>query len=176
MTNKIKILGLIMLFVFTATFSYSQKCKYEYEKKDELTGLVSKAILQEFSTVLNFRIKALGDSYSMDVLIYFPAMTNQLSAITLVYLEEGDAISFKLSTGEIVSIPVPKRIKPELRQDKWAFFHLYDNIPIDKELLEKLSSTTVSYACLCNEKKIAESTLKEKEAKAFQEKLKCILQ
>ena len=170
-----KILVLTVLFSFIATFAYSQKCKYEYQKTDELTGLATKAVFHEVSSALNLRFKAVDGGYSMDVLIYFSGF-NMGSANTKIPLEADDFISFKFSTGEIVRIPVPKQIIPDLRQDKLALFHLYENIPVDKELLEKLSGATISYVCLCNEKKIAEGTLKEKDAKILQEKLICILQ
>jgi len=175
MTQKIKMLGFVALFLFVAVQAYSQKCKYEYQKTDGLTGKKTKAVLHKVSKTLNMRFKAVENSYSMDILIYFTGF-NMGSANTKISLETDDSISFKLSTGEIVSISVPKQIIPDMRQDKLALFHLYENIPVDKEILEKLSNTIILYICLCNEKKIAEGSLKEKDAKALQDKIKCILQ
>jgi hypothetical protein len=52
------------------------------------------------------------------------------SAITKINLEAGESITFKLSTGELVKVFCTKSIEPELRQDRWACYHLYDDIVI----------------------------------------------
>jgi hypothetical protein len=168
-----------MIMILTGTLAYGQKCKYEYQKTDELSGKASKAVIHELSNQLNLRFKSVeganGNVYTMDVLIYFTTF-NMGSANTKIALEAGDSISIKLSTGEIVSIYSTKQIIPDVLQDKLALYQLYENIPVDERILEKLSEGSISYVCLCNEKKIIDGSLKEKEAKALQDKLKCILQ
>ena len=136
---------------------------------------MTKAILYEASSTLNFRFKASDNVYDMDILIYFTTF-NMGSANTKIPLEAGDSVVFKLSTGELVNIYLPKQIEPAMLQDKLSLYHLYSPIPVNKDILDKLSNSTVSYIRVTIGTQVHDKQLKEKEAKLLQAHLKCIMQ
>lgn len=175
MKPKNIIIGLSLAFTVTASQVYAQKCKYEYQKTDELTGKTSKAILYEVSDELTLRFKENAGAYSCDMLIYFKA-TSETVGFANPFVEKGDSIAFKLNTGEIICLYAEKQIKPSVQQKTFSVYFLYDSaFPISRDLLEKLSGSTVTYIRSYLDKKIYDGRLKEKSSKKLQETIKCIL-
>ncbi|MDR1458696.1 MAG: hypothetical protein LBI60_00550 [Bacteroidales bacterium] len=180
MNRKIKIIALSVALLLSSllSYSYAQKCKYEYQKTDGLTGNTLKAIQYEASGTLTLRCKKVNDGYEIDILIYFQWADGgeAYSRGQTMRMEVGDSLTFKLSTGEIVSLYATKQLIPVQKANGWGSFLTYDALSTDKNNMEKLANTTVSYIRVNFGKDVYDAFLKEKSAKQLQSSLNCLLQ
>jgi len=108
LVTKILSLGIIFLFVSTLQLS-AQKCKYDYNKTDPITGETTKktsfSILPKGTTFGKMSFHKIGTTYHFQMDI---SCTGELKEI----VEKGDKITLKLSNGEIITFTSQDDIKP----------------------------------------------------------------
>lgn len=114
MKNVIKIISLAMLFTLIAPQAYSQKCKFDYQKKDQITGeetkgnsvnIYSKSMSLVPKTSSKISFNKIGETYYFEIIIDFHGVVRDI-------IQKGDAITFKLSNGEVITIYAQNEIIP----------------------------------------------------------------
>jgi hypothetical protein len=156
--------------ILTGTLAYGQKCKYEYQKTDELSGKTSKAIIFELSSIVTLRVKEVDKNYFFDVIIF--DIINGGSE-----MKQGDSLVLKLSTGEIISLYTDKSIRSNLHLDGFIPAIQFENaLTLNQELLEKLSKIPIHFARVTINDRPYDDVLKEKDAKKLLDVFRCILQ
>jgi len=165
MLNKIIVSGLIVLLIIISARAYSQKCKYNYNRKDPITGKESKGTTR-------FKLQNWG-------MLVLTKNDNQYS-VAILFMHEGNitdlisfynSIVFKLENGESINIS-RNEIKEIFSNSR--FFNAFFNIS-DYDLHKIASSPLTEIKISIGPYKYDES-YPIKKGKSFQNKAKCILQ
>jgi len=168
--NRIKILGLVMLFMFIATQAFSQKCKFDIDKKDPLSGEQTKGISFKINTNWSLGFNKVNNQYFVGMSIVFNGNTREI-------LTPENTIIFKLANGEIITIYAKDNYTPTAQVMGYnivsRYIALYD---ISEEDLQKIAASPLVYAKVGVGSVAHQSEFNSKKGTEFQNKAKCILQ
>lgn len=143
MRTYIRISAVVIAFLTISTTLHAQKCKYDYEKKDEFTGEVSKGLTIKITNWLYIGLNRTGETYYLGAAIIINGELNY-------YVEKGDSLSFKLSNGETLTL-YTQDVSAPISQVVQGFNTAYVVTKFDlkydlsKEQLQKLSTYDVTY-------------------------------
>ena len=170
MKNVIKIFGLAMLFMFIAPQVYSQKCKFDYEKKDPLTGEATKG--NTFKAHPNWRLELnkVGDKYHV-------GMFMRVSGNTREIITPESTIIFKLENGEIITVNADNEYVPIAEvYESGVISQMRAKFTISEEDLQKIAESPLAYVKMTIGARTYDSEFKTKKGAEFQNNAKCILQ
>jgi len=167
-----QILSLGILFLFATTLSLSaQKCKYDYNKKDPITGEATKGIKFDLKLFWEIGFNRIGTSY-------FLGMEIDPVGVLVDNLLKGDSFIFKLSNGEIVTIYAREECAPAAKLVWPGGYHTFysGKYDIDVSSLQKIADNLPTYLRMNIGSKSYEQEISAKEGKKISEAARCILQ
>jgi hypothetical protein len=166
-----QILGLGILFLFVTTLSLSaQKCKYDYNRADPITGEASKGNTFALHTAWKMGFNKTGDTY-------FTGMLLRCSGNLREIIQKGDPISFKLSNGEVITITAQDEFLPAAQATQYGIVTVYTGkYSIDAATLQKMAENPPTYVRMNIESKVYEKEIAAKAGKKISEAARCILQ
>jgi len=177
-----QILGLGILFLFVTTLSLSaQKCKYDYNKADPITGeatkgigmnIESKAFVMTSGTVYrcNMGFNKIGDTYYMNVEISYTGNLRE-------YILKDNPLIIKLSNGETITIYPQTDFLPMATANQNAVFTQYKaKYDIDAASIQKIAESDPTFLRLSMESRTYDRSLDSKDKKKFTNAARCILQ
>ena len=172
MTNKIIAFVLAVLFIFVTALTYGQKCKYNYKRKDRLTGEISKGTTNftvEYWWGLGLHKK--GTQYFVATLFYLEG--NLLDVIT-----PEDKIIFKLENGEIITTYANEVYGSRgTTTNQYGVITLFTvRYNITEFDLHKIATTPLTDIIMTFGNRTFEKNIPAKKGKSFQKKAICILQ
>lgn len=182
MKQLTKILGLGILFLFLASMQLSaQKCKYDYDKKDPITGEISKGIavaielkgsyaLPGNATKSEIGFNKNGETYFISFKITFFAHYKE-------FIRKGEPLMIKLSNGEFITINAQDEFIPSHAADQVGVYTTYSaNYNIDAVSFQKLTDSPPTFVRVNFENRIYDREITDKVQKKLYQAAKCILQ
>jgi len=182
MKKTTQILGLGILFLFATTLSLSaQKCKYDFNKTDRITGEQSKGIGFKIEFKMapggigtiyrsSMGFNKVGESYHVNVELMF---TGQLRERIL----KSDPLIIKLSNGETITIYPQADFTPTATAGPTSVFSQYDaKYDIDAASLQKIAESAPVFFRISLQDKVYDRELSKKDQKNFMNAARCILQ
>ena len=171
--TKVLTLGILFLFAFSMQIS-AQKCKYDYEKKDPITGEATKGSVQtiqpgRFVPLWQIGIHKIGDAY-------FVSNLYRCLGVAQDILKKGDQIIFKLSNGEIVALIAQDECLPIAKTPGEILTEYLSKYNIDAAILQKIANNPPTYVRLNIERKVYEKEIPAKDGKKVAQAAACILQ
>jgi len=168
--TKILSLGILFLFAFSLQLS-AQQCKYNYDKKDPLTGEDTKGIRFSLKIFWSIGFNKNGNTYSL-----FMEHCNRGVLVEPLY--KGDQLIIKLLNGEIITLSAPEDIAPSIRYLWAAGDHTFytGEYGLDVVTLQKIIDNPPTYIRINIGKKFFDQEILEKERKQIVKAAKCILQ
>jgi len=177
-----KILTLGILFLFATTLSLSaQKCKYDYNKKDPITGETTKRIGLNIESKLmvigtgiiyraNIGFNKTGETFSVDVELCY---TGNLRESIL----KSDPFILKLSNGETVTIYPQSDFLPAAMANQNGVYTQYKaKYDIDAASVQKIAESAPIFLRLNLESRVYDRELDNKDKQKFMNAARCILQ
>lgn len=170
MRNVIKIFGFAMLFFFIAPQVYSQKCKFDYNKKDPLTGEATKGNTFKVHPNWHLGLNKIGDKYLVDMFMRVAGNTREI-------ITPENTIIFKLENGEIITINADNEYVPiaEVYADG-VVSQIRAKFTISEENLQKIAASPLTYVKMTIGARTYDFEFKTKKGAEFQNNAKCILQ
>jgi hypothetical protein len=182
MKHITKILGFGILFLILTSFQLSaQKCKYDYNKTDPITGEISKRIskLLEQKTIVGtvgnicrseIGFNKLGDSY-------FISMKIDYSGSVREYIQKDDPFIFKLSNGETVTLKAADDYRSVVSTiQAGTFSRFIAKYYIDEVSLQKIAEFAPTFFRLSIENRTYDREIPTGEQKKISQAAACILQ
>ena len=173
MKSKILLLGI--LFIFTASQAYSQKCKYDYQKKDPITGEETKGstfrVVRKNGFWWDLKLNKTGNQYNVGIYAIIGGAINE----AIVPKSE---INLKLEDGSIITIYANEEYRASLRPVGTVgvvsdFNAVYN---ISEADMQKLASSPLEYVKMELGTRTYDESLKAKQGKAFQRMAQCMLE
>ena len=163
-------LGVLLLVVSTGQLA-AQKCKFDYEKKDQITGEQTKGNTFSIKMWWKLGFNKAGDKY-------FLGMVAVINGNVRDIISPENTIIFKLANGEIITLYANDNHLPTAQATQYGVQTTYNaKYNISKEDLEKLAASPLVYIRMgIGETRRYESEFKTKEGTDFQNKARCILQ
>ena len=153
-------------------------CKYDYDKKDPLTGKVTKGIsfkIQE-KVVLGqpFRCKIgfnrIGETFYLDMELYYVGNIREI-------IQKNDIFTFKLSNGEVITINSQSDFLPVAQAAPNGVYTMYNaKYDIDAVSLRKIVEFSPTFFRINLESRVYDKELDSKTKNNFTNAAKCILQ
>jgi len=168
MKNIIRLLTVVVIFI--STTAYSQKCKYDYQKKDEITGEETKGSTFDVKRGWKLGLNKNGNQYFLGMLI-------QLNGNVRDIITPENTIIFKLENGEIISVNASQDYVPTAQATEYGIVSIYSvRYNISKEDLKKIASSPISYIRISIGLQTYDENIVSKKGKSFQDQANCILQ
>ena len=167
---KVVSLALVLIFVISSNLS-AQKCKFDYEKKDPLTGEYTRGNTFGVTLWWFLGINQVDASYYIGVLI-------RISGNLRDIITPENTLIFKLANGEIITLNANNEYLPAANANQYGVLTAYNaQYNISTEDLAKFAASPLVYVKMeiGAIRKFAQE-LKEKKGLDFQNKAKCILQ
>jgi len=121
MRNRVKILGLIVLFIFITMQAFSQKCKFDIDKKDPISGEQTKGNTFKINTSWSLGFSKINNQYFVSMFIVFGGNTREI-------ITPENTMIFKLANGEIITLYAKDRYTPTLVPDILSILSIYCRI------------------------------------------------
>ena len=170
MKNKIKIFGLVLLFILIAIQAYSQKCKFDYQKKDQITGAETKGNTFGIKMWWKLGLNKNGDEY-------FVGMSINLAGNVRDIITPDNTIIFKLANGEIITINANEEYVPTAQATQNGIVSQFNaRFNISKADLKKIASSPLTYIKMTIGPRTYDESFPIKKGESFQSNAKCILQ
>ena len=176
MSKITKVLSLGILFLFVANFSLSaQKCKYDYDKADPITGEASKGNTFTIWTYMGSPVWKMGFNKTGDT--YYAGMYLRYGGNLREIIQKGDPISFKLSNGDVVTITAQDEFVPAAQATQYGIITVYNGkYTIDAATLQQISENPPTYVRMNIESRVYEREISAKDGKKIAAAAGCILQ
>jgi len=170
MKKTTQILSLGILFLFATLSLSAQKCKFDYNKKDPITGEASKGNTAAIARYWKLGFNRTGDNYHVGM--YLAYIGNLRERI-----QKGDPIMLKLSNGEIVTINAQDEFLPTQQATTTAIYSQYlGKYDIDTITLQKIAENPPTFIRMNIESKVYEKEINSKTGKQIAQAARCILQ
>ena len=176
--TKILTLGILFLFMCTLQLS-AQKCKFDYNKKDPITGEATKGNTFTISTnsggftatpICKMGFNRSGDDYYLGMVIYFYGNFRE-------NIRKGDPIIFKLSNGEVITITSQDEVVPAAQATASGIITMYQGkYDIDAATIQKMAENPPTFVRMSRESKVFEKEINSKTGKQISQAAACILQ
>jgi len=169
-TTKILTLGILFLFVFTLQLS-AQKCKFDYNRTDPITGESAKGNTFTISALgWKMGFNKLGDTYHLGMFIRLNGNIREI-------IQKGDPIVFKLSNGEVVTISALEEFLPAAQATQNGIITVYQGkYDIDAATIQKMAENPPTFVRMNIESKVYEKEISAKAGKQIAQAAACILQ
>jgi hypothetical protein len=166
-----QILGLGILFLFATILSLSaQKCKYDYNRADPITGEASKGNTFAIHPAWKMGFNKAGNTY-------YTGMFLRASGNLREIIQKGDPISLKLSNGDVVTIVAQDEFLPAAQATQYGIITVYNGkYSIDTATLQQIAENPPTYVRMNIESKVYEKEISAKAGKSISDAAKCILQ
>ena len=172
--RRMKVFGLVMLFIFSAVQAQSQECWYDYHEKDQITGNIVKGNTFNIGSFLD-RSWQLGLNKHGDQ--YFVGMYIRLSGNSRDVITPENTIIFKLENGEIITIHANEDYVPTSQTTHYEIVSWFNaRYYISEDNMLKIASSRLIYIRVSVGTKIYDKSFSKKKGKLFQRSAKCILQ
>ena len=170
------ILTLGFLFLFATTLSLSaQKCKYDYNKADPITGEATKGNSFSVWSFMGMSGWSLGFNKIGDT--YYTGMFLRCSGNVREFIKKGDPITLKLSNGEVITINAQDEFLPVAQATQNGVVTTYNGkYNIDETILQKIAASAPTFIRMTIESKVYEREISAKDGKKASEAARCILQ
>lgn len=150
--------------------TYSQKCKFDYQKKDEITGEETKGSTFDVKRGWKLGLNKNGDQYSIGMLIQFDGNLRDI-------ITPENTIIFKLENGEIITVNANQNYIPTAQATGYGIVSMYNaRYNISKDDLKKIASSPLTYIRVGIGLQTYDESIAVKKGKSFQEQANCILQ
>lgn len=170
MRNSIKILGVISIFIIISTQAYSQKCKYDYQKKDEITGEETKGSTFDVKRGWKLGLNKNGNQYFIGMLIQFDGNLRDI-------ITPENTIIFKLENSEIITLNANQNYVPTAQATQFGIVSMYNvRYNISKDDLKKIASSSLTYIRIGIGLQTYDESIASKKGKSFLDQANCILQ
>jgi hypothetical protein len=172
--TKILSLGILFLFVFSLQLS-AQKCRYDYDKKDPISGEETKGssfAVSSFMGMANWKmgVNKIGNTYYIGNLLNVSGNVREM-------IKKGETVVFKLSNGEIVTLYAQDDFLPvQQATQNGVYTQFTSKYNIDAETLQKMAENMPTFIRLNAESKVYEKEIPAKLGKQISQAAKCILQ
>jgi hypothetical protein len=164
---------LLILFVTSAFMAFSQKCKYDFQKKDPFTGKIQKGnstVLAGFGPMaLRLILQSEEKKYLMGIYIALPGKNEN-------YIEKGDTLSIALDNGEKLSFLAIDRYLPSYQAQYTITTYYEPKYVINEDELRKLSTTGIKATKLKLGSLPLQAEVPPKNAEKVKKAANCILQ
>lgn len=174
------IVTIICFMILIAPSAFSQKCKYDIDKKDEFTGEVTKVIETEIvDDLVKISVMQKGEEFTLNILCYLGGENESVMA-------KDSEILVKLENGKIITLKLANDVKPNTtvaylgpgKTPNVVTYYL-TSFEVDKNELETLSLSPITTIRIHIERDYDyDFTKKNKQAKAakkLMESVKCFL-
>ena len=184
MKTLTKILGIgVLLFVIGIGQLSAQKCKFDYEKKDQITNEQSKGLTFVISAGSMFytierpmqwklELHRVGNTYSISM---FATLGGNVRSI----VTPENTMIFKLANGEIITIHAKDNYPPDahINPNSNNIISIYNTkYDISAEDMQKIAASTLVYIRVGIGGNNYDYDFNAKKGAEFQNKAKCILQ
>jgi hypothetical protein len=171
MKKAAQILGLGVMFLVVSTGQLSaQKCKYDYEKKDPLTGEASKGSTFGVKLWWKLGLNKIGNQY-------YIGMWAQINANIRDVITPESTIIFKLANGEIITVYADNTYPPAAQATQYGIISIYNaKFNISAEDLQKMAASPLVYVRMEIGARNYDCEFKTKKGAEFQHKAGCIVQ
>ncbi len=172
MKKNVRILSVVSILIFAISLNLSaQKCKFDYEKKDPLTGAQTKGISFNVKLWWQLGINKIDDTYNVGAAI-------RISGNVRDIITPENTLIFKLVSGEIVTIHANSESLPIAQATNQGVITVYTvTYNISVEDLERLASSPLAYLRIgIGSERVYDEEFKEKRGVEFQNRAKCMLQ
>jgi hypothetical protein len=171
MRTYIKILGIIISFLAISSLTQAQKCKYDYQKTDEITGKAVKGISVDLNSDWEITLHKEDNSYCLE--LRFEKAAGQLTED----LEKGSPLVLKLANGDLINLVSKEKITPKAELSGIVVVVVYRiKYDISPEDIQKMSEQMLTYGRIEIQNTTFDISVKEKEAAKFKQAAVCILQ
>jgi hypothetical protein len=161
-----------MLFIFFTVQAYSQKCLYDYNEIDPITGNEVKGIT--FSNAYFFPSWQLGLNKHGDQ--YFVSMYISLSGNIRDVITPENTIVFKLENDKIITIHANEDYLPTSQATQYGIYSWFNaRYYISEDDMQKIASSRLVYVRASVGTKIYDGSFSKKKGKQFQSIAKCIM-
>ena len=169
MVQRIKFLGFAMLFVFTATIAFGQKCKYDYKKNDPITGEESKGSTFSIKIWWKLGLNKNGNQY-------FVGMFVRIDGNIRDVITPENTIIFKLENGDIITVNANEHYAPSAQAgQRGVHSDFRANYNISPEDMQKLAASPLTHIRMGIGTRVYDESFSAKRGKSFQNIAKCIL-
>jgi hypothetical protein len=174
--SKILTLGILFLFVCTLQLT-AQKCKFEINRTDPITGEATKGNSfwiskggQGFTVAppVKMGFNRAGDSFFVGMFIRYHGNMREV-------IQKGDPIAFKLSNGEVVTIRSQDDFLPTAHAAQVVVSTYQAIYDIDAATLQKIADNPPTYIRISIGNKVYEKELPAKTGKQIADAARCIL-
>lgn len=170
MKNRIKILATTVLFILISAQTYSQKCKYDYQKKDEITGDETKGSTFDVKRGWKLGLNKNGNQYFIGILIQFDGNLRDI-------ITPENTIIFKLENSEIITLNANQNYVPTAQATQFGIVSMYNaRYNITKDELKKIASSSLTYIRIGIGLQTYDESIASKKGKSFLDQVNCILQ
>ena len=170
MKRSIKVLAVTVVFILMSAQAYSQKCKYDYQKKDEITGEETKGNTFDVKRGWKLGLNKNGNHYFFGMLIYINGNVRDI-------VTPENTIIFKLENGEIITVNANQDYVPTAQATEYGIVSMYNvRYNISKDDLKKIAYSPLTYIRAGIGMQTYDENIATKKGKSFQDQTICILQ
>ena len=170
MKNAIKILGISLLLMCATGQAYSQKCKYDYQKEDKITGETTKGSTFSIKMWWKLGLNKNGNQY-------FIGMWIRINGNIRDVITPENTIIFKLENGEIITINANEDYFPSAQTDQYGVYSDFNaRFSISEEDMKKLAASPLVYVKVGVGARVYDESFATKKGRTFQNLAKCMLQ
>ena len=168
--TKILTLGILFLFAFTLQLS-AQKCKFDYNKTDPITGEATKGNKFEVNGSWDMGFNKIGETY-------YISMEYDTRGELKDILQVNDPIVIKLSNGEIITLTAQEECPPSYQMLWAAGWYTYwkGKYSIDASSIKQIAENLPVFARMNIGNKVYEQQISDKVGKKISQAAACILQ
>lgn len=171
MKTHIKILGFLVAFLAVISMTQAQKCKYDYQKTDEITGKALKGISTELDGDWKLTLHKEDESYCLE--LRFEKMAGQLTE----ELAKGSPLVLKLENGELINLVSKEKVTPRAEVAGFVVVIVYYiKYDISAEDVKKMSEQALTFGRIEVQNTTFDISVKKKPATKFKQAAVCILQ
>ncbi|MGI6291933.1 MAG: hypothetical protein ACOXZH_05885 [Bacteroidales bacterium] len=171
MRTHIKISGIMIAFLAISSMLQAQKCKYNYDKVDEITGKAVKGISVELDSDWEITLHKEDKSYCLE--LRFEKAAGQLTED----LEKGSPLVLKLANGELINLVSKEKVTPKAELAGFVVVVVYRiKYDISPEDIQKMSEQMLTFGRVEIQNTTFDISVKVKEATKFKQAAVCILQ
>jgi len=170
MKRIVQIIALCFILSLTWSLGFSQKCKFDFDKKDPITGESEKQISFNPSGSMSIHIRKTGAIYHLNISIIFDGVKDE-------YLNKGDSITFKLESGKLINVYAMDKYPPTSDVSVDQIYTYYRPVyTITEEQLKQISDSPVVFLRIVVGSVKKDFEINDKDRLKFQSIVKCILQ
>jgi hypothetical protein len=166
-------IGLLLLIIFLAVQSYSQKCWYDYHMKDPITDNEIKGITFNVGGFLDSRWQLELHKHGNQ---YFIGMYIKLNGNIREVITPENTIVFKLENGEIITIHANEDYVPTSQATQYGIVSWFNaRYVIPEDDMQKIAASQLTYIRASVGTQVYGGSISKKKGKLFQSNAKCIL-